>query len=111
MDADSGSRLSFSGHSALLRWPLGADPQTIPPEATGEVARFVIDTMLNEGCRFDLRLFVVKALPAYPARVQRRDPEILRARRKAPERSHKEVRLGPGRLERRNYHRDSDRTR
>ncbi|HYT88172.1 MAG TPA: hypothetical protein VEL76_05595 [Gemmataceae bacterium] len=37
----------------------------IPPEAAREVAHFVIGEMVRHGCRFDLRLFVNKALPDY----------------------------------------------
>jgi hypothetical protein len=37
----------------------------VPPEEALEVARYVIGEMLRLGCRFDLRLFVNKALPDY----------------------------------------------
>ena len=40
-------------------------PQRVKPEEAREVARFVIAEMLRLGCRFDLRLFVNKALPDY----------------------------------------------
>jgi hypothetical protein len=48
----------------------GAVP--VPPTEAGEVARFVIAEMLRQGCRFDLRLFVNKAIPDY---VQWKDDE------------------------------------
>ena len=44
-------------------WP--ASRPSIPPGECGEVARFVIGEMLRMGCRFDLRLFVNKAMPDY----------------------------------------------
>src|SRR5947209_2304607 len=40
-------------------------PQRVRPGEAREVARFVIAEMLRLGCRFDLRLFVNKALPDY----------------------------------------------
>jgi hypothetical protein len=44
----------------------------VPPAEAREVARFVIEGMLRHGCRFDLRLFVNKAIPDY---VQWKDDE------------------------------------
>jgi hypothetical protein len=44
-------------------WPT-ARPTVTPPEAV-TVARFLIGEMLRLGCRFDLRLFVNKALPDF----------------------------------------------
>ncbi len=44
-------------------WPAGRPP--IPPAKCVAVARFVIGEMLRLGCRFDLRLFMNKALPLY----------------------------------------------
>jgi hypothetical protein len=44
-------------------WPV-ARP-SIPAAECTQVARFVIGEMLRLGCRFDLRLFVNKALPDY----------------------------------------------
>lgn len=44
----------------------------VPPEEAGMVARFVIEAMLRQGCRFDLRLFINKAIPDY---VQWKDDE------------------------------------
>jgi hypothetical protein len=44
----------------------------VPPEEALEVARFVIGAMLRQGCRFDLRLFINKAIPDY---VQWKDDE------------------------------------
>jgi hypothetical protein len=44
----------------------------VPPSEAGEVARFVIEGMLRQGCRFDMRLFVNKAIPDY---VQWKDDE------------------------------------
>jgi hypothetical protein len=41
----------------------GAVP--VPPAEATEVARFLIAEMLRLGCRFDLRLFVNKAIPDY----------------------------------------------
>jgi len=37
----------------------------VPPEEALEVARFVIEAMLRQGCRFDLRLYINKAIPDY----------------------------------------------
>ncbi len=37
----------------------------VQPEQRLEVARFVMGEMLRVGCRFDLRLFVAKAMPIY----------------------------------------------
>ncbi len=51
--------------AASRGWPPGAEPPTIPPEAAGEAAKFVIELMLERGSRFDLRLLFNKALPAY----------------------------------------------
>ena len=44
----------------------------VPPEEALEVARFVIEGILRQGCRFDLRLFVNKAIQDY---VQWKDDE------------------------------------
>jgi hypothetical protein len=44
----------------------------VPPAEAGEVARFVIEGMLRQGCRFDLRLFINKAIPDY---IQWKDDE------------------------------------
>ena len=44
-------------------WP-AARPSVVPDEC-GEIAGFLIGEMLRLGCRFDLRLFVNKALPDY----------------------------------------------
>jgi hypothetical protein len=49
---------------AELGWP-HAGRQEISPAEAREVAHFVIGEMLRLGCRFDLRLFVNKALPVY----------------------------------------------
>ncbi len=49
---------------AELGWPLTGRPQ-IGPEEARAVAHFLIGEMLRLGCRFDLRLFVNKALPDY----------------------------------------------
>ena len=40
-------------------------PTEIAPEESRTVAHFLIGEMLRLGCRFDLRLFVNKALPDY----------------------------------------------
>jgi hypothetical protein len=48
---------------AELGWP--ADRPSIPAAECKEVARFVITEMLRLDCRFDLRLFINKALPDY----------------------------------------------
>jgi hypothetical protein len=48
---------------AEMGWP--ADRPTVPAAECREVARFLIGEMLRLGCRFDLRLFVNKALPDY----------------------------------------------
>jgi hypothetical protein len=45
-------------------WPAGGTPSVRPEEARA-VAGFVIGELLRLGCRFDLRLFVDKALPDY----------------------------------------------
>jgi hypothetical protein len=44
-------------------WPFAMP--TVPPEDAREVARYVIAELLRLGLRFDLRLFVDKALPAF----------------------------------------------
>jgi hypothetical protein len=44
----------------------------VPPAEAGMVARFVIEAMLRQGCRFDLRLFINKAIPDY---IQWKDDE------------------------------------
>src|SRR5262249_5548461 len=49
---------------AELGWP-HTSRQEIAPEETRTVAHFLIGEMLRLGCRFDLRLFVNKALPDY----------------------------------------------
>jgi hypothetical protein len=49
---------------AELGWPLTGRTE-ITPEETRAVAHFLIGEMLRLGCRFDLRLFVNKALPSY----------------------------------------------
>jgi hypothetical protein len=49
---------------AELGWPHSGEPE-VSPEETRLVARFLIDEMLRLSCRFDLRLFVNKALPDY----------------------------------------------
>jgi len=49
---------------AELGWP-HAGRQEIAPEEARAVAHFLIGEMLRLGCRFDLRLFVNKALPDY----------------------------------------------
>jgi hypothetical protein len=46
-------------------WPIGAANPEIEPEAAHMVARYLIGEMLRLACRFDLRLFVNKALPNY----------------------------------------------
>ncbi len=48
------------------------DSLPVLPEEALEVARFVIEAMLRQGCRFDLRLFINKAIPDY---VQWKDDE------------------------------------
>jgi hypothetical protein len=49
---------------AELGWPHSGEPEISPAEARS-VAHFVLGEMLRLGCRFDLRLFVNKALPDY----------------------------------------------
>src|SRR4029077_21247351 len=49
---------------AELGWP-NTGPPEISAEEARAVAHFLIGEMLRLGCRFDLRLFVNKALPAY----------------------------------------------
>jgi hypothetical protein len=49
---------------AELGWPHTGEPEISPDEARA-VAHFLIGEMLRLGCRFDLRLFVNKALPDY----------------------------------------------
>ena len=49
---------------AELGWPL-TDRTEIADDETRAVAHFLIGEMLRLGCRFDLRLFVNKALPDY----------------------------------------------
>lgn len=49
---------------AELGWPNIGQPE-ISPDETRTVAHFLIGEMLRLGCRFDLRLFVNKALPDY----------------------------------------------
>ena len=44
-------------------WP--AARPSVAPDKCGEIAGFLIGEMLRLGCRFDLRLFVNKALPDY----------------------------------------------
>lgn len=44
-------------------WP--AARPSVAPEECVDIARFLIGEMLRLGCRFDLRLFVNKALPDY----------------------------------------------
>src|SRR5690348_4873765 len=56
---------------AELGWPLTGRPEISPEEARA-VAQFLIGEMLRLSCRFDLRLFVNKALPDY---VQWKDDE------------------------------------
>jgi hypothetical protein len=53
-------------------WPAGSATPSIKPAEAAAVAQFVIGEMLRLGCRFDLRLFVNKALPDY---VQWKDDE------------------------------------
>lgn len=48
---------------AELGWP--AERPAVPADECREVARFVISELLRRGCRFDLRLFLDKALPNY----------------------------------------------
>ena len=45
-------------------WP-AKGPQAVKPEEASEVAQFVIGELLRLSCRFDIRLFVDKALPDY----------------------------------------------
>jgi hypothetical protein len=45
--------------------PAGSASPSIRPEEARAVARFLIGEMLRRQCRFDLRLFVNKALPDY----------------------------------------------
>jgi hypothetical protein len=49
---------------AELGWPNTGRPEISPDDARN-VAHFLIGEMLRLGCRFDLRLFVNKALPDY----------------------------------------------
>jgi hypothetical protein len=49
---------------AELGWPHTGHPE-ISPEEARTVAHFLIGEMLRLGCRFDLRLFVNKALPDF----------------------------------------------
>jgi hypothetical protein len=49
---------------AELGWPHSGDAET-SPEETRLVAHFLIGEMLRLSCRFDLRLFVNKALPDF----------------------------------------------
>jgi hypothetical protein len=49
---------------AELGWPHTGRPEITPEEAR-TVAHFLIGEMLRLGCRFDLRLYVNKALPDY----------------------------------------------
>src|SRR4029077_7160840 len=49
---------------AELGWP-NTGPPEISAEEARAVAHFLIGEMLRLGCRFDLRLFVNKALPDY----------------------------------------------
>lgn len=49
---------------AELGWPLSGEPE-ISPEEARLVAHFLIGEMLRLSCRFDLRLFVNKALPDF----------------------------------------------
>jgi hypothetical protein len=49
---------------AELGWP-HTGPTEISPEEARAVAHFLIQEMLRFGCRFDLRLFVNKALPNF----------------------------------------------
>jgi hypothetical protein len=49
---------------AEVGWPLTGRTEIAPEEARA-VAHFLIGEMLRLGCRFDLRLFVNKALPDY----------------------------------------------
>lgn len=46
-------------------WPLATPVPVVKPEESVVVAEFVIGEMLRTGCRFDLRLFINKALPDY----------------------------------------------
>jgi hypothetical protein len=50
---------------ALMLAIADAAPGGVPPAAAEEVARYVMGEMLRLGCRFDLRLFVDKALTLY----------------------------------------------
>jgi hypothetical protein len=45
-------------------WPCGGRPK-IRPEEARVVTHFLIEAMLRQGCRFDLRLLVNKAFPDY----------------------------------------------
>jgi hypothetical protein len=49
---------------AELGWP-HSGLREIAPEEARTIAHFLIDEMLRLGCRFDLRLFVNKALPVF----------------------------------------------
>jgi hypothetical protein len=49
---------------AEIGWPHAGRPEIAPAECRA-VAHFLIGEMLRLGCRFDLRLFVNKALPDY----------------------------------------------
>ncbi|MCI0458570.1 MAG: hypothetical protein L0Z62_16525 [Gemmataceae bacterium] len=50
---------------AARRWSAAGAVPDVRPEEALEVAHFVIGELLRLGCRFDLRLFVNKALPGY----------------------------------------------
>jgi hypothetical protein len=46
-------------------WPVGSNNPEITPESARMVAHYLIGEMLRLDCRFDLRLFVNKALPDF----------------------------------------------
>jgi hypothetical protein len=59
-DAEMGARILEIAETGRL-----SNAHGVGPEERLEVARFVIGEMLRVGCRFELRLFVAKAMPIY----------------------------------------------